>query len=1197
MYARPLLFLLAALILGPAAADEVVRGSATVLSLQGQADYRENIGAPWQSIRVNQQLTAGQWLRTAAHGRMALLLSDRTQIRLNENTVLEVLAIGAKPLSAGQTKFRQLLGRSWVQSKSPPQQLTWTTPTGVAGIRGTDWEIEVAEDGRSLLSVFHGEVAFSNEVGQVSVQANEQAVIEKGKAPLKLLVQNLKDRVQWVTAYQVEPLRHIVQTEGSLPEKRARLARLDAGEAGSQVERGRLLADLNRWQEAEHAFNQALAARPGSTEAHIGLAYAALWRNDLAAAGAQLDASRANETAESWQLANAVRLIQAQDITQALATLRELANPKATQPAAWLLQADLMAYEGRTEAALATLAEARQVFPAAARIDALTARLLLLADQVDAAWAASNRAISHDLADYSAWQTRGDIARREGLADTAFAAYGVALSLNPTDDRAWQGRGIVFNEREYVHAARADLGTALSLNPNGLGYQGERSSLETFANEFATAETAYQAALAANPADFVALTGFGLMQLKRGDTQAALDAFLKAGVMEPRYARVHLYTAAAYYKLGEVKQARSELARACELDAKDPLPFFMSAMLLSDQLSPAEAVDAAREAMRRLPWLKSLNQLANDQQGSANLGAAFAFMGMEEWAKSYAQEAYNPFWASSHLFLADRYSGLFSKNSELFQGLIADPTVFGASNRFKDLIPSPGTNLSASLRATRSDTVDGISPQIAFSGYQVAPKPLAWYLGYENLNLDLNQRPYDLDVFTAAFGIKPRHDIGVFAFADASRQEQAMAGDWAAMPFDLTDQLDTRRLDIGFNYKFSPVSQLWLKAGHFSSNEDSAGSLDGDPLTASYDVSLPELALRHSFATDAGHQIIWGIESAKRQTQATLDTLLFGFTQRRDDYDLSENTWDAYLSGQFKTRPDLVLQADLFYQHQRRQATDQPWTDLGLGPNPGTLNAENLDQKQFSPRLGLVWRASETSRLRFAWQNWLRPAGMSSLGPVATAGIPLDDRLVQRGGELTRYRLQGEWEANPRTFLTGFADHQKIDNRRFTINPFAVSELESLSKLRPRDYGSLMRDDSYEFINTPDYAGGSVRSAGGAINRMLGQEWGILGRYNWIDSENINNPAWEIPKLPRHTVSAGATWINPQGWYVAGLLTWRSRRYADEANTVLLTANLSGNLDIFWESRAKHWLLRMSADQMFDKNKSTQYTAELNYRF
>jgi hypothetical protein len=112
-----------------------VRGSATVLSLQGQADYRENIGAPWQSIRVNQQLTAGQWLRTAAHGRMALLLSDRTQIRLNENTVLEVLAIGAKPLSAGQTKFRQLLGRSWVQSKSPPQQLTWTTPTGVAGIR------------------------------------------------------------------------------------------------------------------------------------------------------------------------------------------------------------------------------------------------------------------------------------------------------------------------------------------------------------------------------------------------------------------------------------------------------------------------------------------------------------------------------------------------------------------------------------------------------------------------------------------------------------------------------------------------------------------------------------------------------------------------------------------------------------------------------------------------------------------------------------------------------------------------------------------------------------------------------------------------------------------------------------------------------------------------------------------------------
>jgi len=160
--------------------------------------------------------------------------------------------------------------------------------------------------------------------------------------------------------------------------------------------------------------------------------------------------------------------------------------------------------------------------------------------------------------------------------------------------------------------------------------------------------------------------------------------------------------------------------------------------------------------MRRLPFLKSLNQLANDQQGSANLGQAFAFMGMEEWARSYAQESYNPFWAGSHLFLADRYDGLFSKNSELFQGLISDPTVFGAGNRFRSLIPGPADNLNLGLRYSRSDSLDGFSPQVVDSGHRVAPLPLAWYLGYDNVNRNLFDRPYDLNVSTAALGVEPR---------------------------------------------------------------------------------------------------------------------------------------------------------------------------------------------------------------------------------------------------------------------------------------------------------------------------------------------------------------------------------------------------------------------------------------------------------
>jgi hypothetical protein len=66
--------------------------------------------------------------------------------------------------------------------------------------------------------------------------------------------------------------------------------------------------------------------------------------------------------------------------------------------------------------------------------------------------------------------------------------------------------GSAQNEREESGAARGNLLRALQLNPQGAGYR------------FAEADQAFA---------------------------AALDAFLRAGVMEPRYARAGTYTAVA----------------------------------------------------------------------------------------------------------------------------------------------------------------------------------------------------------------------------------------------------------------------------------------------------------------------------------------------------------------------------------------------------------------------------------------------------------------------------------------------------------------------------------------------------------------------------------------------------------------------------------------------------------------------------
>ncbi len=1195
---------LALALMGPCRAAPVT-GAAVIVSIDGTGQYRPDARSAWRKASIGQSLPEGAWVRTGKYSRMALLAADRTQVRLNQDTVLEIKNVPPaqsapqrRRLTAGQARFRQLLGESWVQTKTIPREMHWETPTAVAGIRGTEWQVQVFKDGRSLLTVINGEVEYANDRGSVLVGPSEQALAAAGQVPVKQMVHNPRDRIQWVTAYTVEPLRHVILDGGSLRAARERLT----GTGGEDpVARGDALADLGRWREAAEAFAAAHRARPEDDAAKLGLAYVALHDRDLAGARRWLGETTGDSELRAY--AQASLKVLEQDIQGALKGLEAMTGrADLDQPAPYLLLSDLMIYEGHLDRARDEVTKGFARFPDHPRLHAQLARIDLLQDRPAAALADARAALKADPESYAGTLVRADIARLEGDSAHTFADYDRAIALKPHDDRAWFGRGVAHTEREYVREARRDLERALGLDPEGPGYAGELGTVDTFADDFPGAEQAFHKALKTNPADYVALTGLGLMELKRGDTQQALDDFLKAGVMEPRYARVHVYTAVAYYQLGYRRQALEELARASQLDDKDPLPYFMASIIQDDLLRPEEAIASARKALARMPYLKSLNQLANDERGTANLGAAFASFGMEEWARSYAKASYDPFFAASHLFMADRYQGLYTKNSELFQGLIADPTVFGASNRYESLIPAPTTNGSLSWRYTKSDTMHGNSPQVETSGYRVGPVPWAWYLGYEGVGLDYDSGPYRLGTYTAAIGAKPRYDTGVFLFLDHSRLNNRIAGNSGGAAVDLNDKLGTDRADLGLHYAFNPQSQVWFKASNFSSSDDVTGTAGDAPIVSDVAVDEPEVSFRHTLGLNGGHQLSWGVDAASRHTGSTFDDMtLAPALISRNAYDFHERSTDLYLSDTWRANSDLTLQGDLVYQHHRRQARYDDLLVFPDAPPPLSVNSstQTFNTGQINPRLGAVYRLGSDRFLRFAYQQWVRPAGFSSLGPVATAGIPLDDRLVMRGGKLQRYRLQVDWELNPHSYATAYLDNQHIDNHMFTYSPFTVNELESLNKLRPRDFGSLMRDDMLEFVNTPEYQGGHIRSAGGALDHVLSRHWSVTTRYIYADTDNTGDayPGNRVPYVPRHTAALGATRVSPSGWYWDGLLVWRSTRYRDEANTVKLEPGWSGAFDLYRQLANKHWLLRLSADNLLDRNQDTQYTAEVNYRF
>ncbi|MBZ5521810.1 MAG: hypothetical protein LAP21_06175 [Acidobacteriia bacterium] len=188
-------------------------------------------------------------------------------------------------------------------------------------------------------------------------------------------------------------------------------------------------------------------------------------------------------------------------------------------------------------------------------------------------------------------------------------------------------------------------------------------------------------------------------------------------------------------------------------------------------------------------------------------------------ARSYAQDSYYPFWAGSHLFLADRYSGEFNKKSELFQGFLADPTVFGASNRFSTLIPRTGAYWTLGARYDYSRDFRVAEPTVTANGYANSLVPFAYFAEAIRTDTKPDRIAFDAtaNTYTVALGARPTYELGLFVYANAFDADVTLNPDNTVQQ-RVTGHND--RLDGGAHYRFGPQSQAWLKIG--GGNESSS---------------------------------------------------------------------------------------------------------------------------------------------------------------------------------------------------------------------------------------------------------------------------------------------------------------------------------------------------------------------------------------
>lgn len=1188
----------ALLVLGPLAAQAAIApgSAAQIVSLQGNGEQHAQDSTHWLAAQPSQLLPGGAFVRTLPASKMALLFADDTQIRLNQNSVLQVksLATAAQP-----TTLLLSIGRAWAQTKRDDgSRLNLETPAATAGIRGTDWELDVDATGKTLLTVLSGRVEFSNAQGAVTVSSNEAAIAEVGRIPVKIQLSNPRDRIQWVNALTADPLRH-------------------------------LYAD-----QVPPALKPALEA---------------LRRSDLSAAQTALQAGAASAPGDWVAILRSAQAILAGNTPLARQTLESLVNAvQGVAPPAYLMLSDLQLVDGEFDMAANTLEASLSRKPQDPELLAQLARAYLLADRLFES--AKTLARSRDADTASVLVAEGDLARRQGDAKTTVEAYSRAKAVAPGDDRGWFGLGSAQSEREEITAARTNLRQALALQPRGAGYAGELGTLETFANRFDAADAAFAAALERNPADYVAWTGLGLLRLKQGQPEVALDAFLRAGVMEPRYARAKAYTAVAYYQLGRAGDAEETLRQASLLDDKDPVPFLLLSQIYTDQFRAGEAVQASREAVKRLPYLKSLNQLASNQKGSANFGASLAFFGLEDWALELAQESYYPYWGGSHLFLADRYAGEFNKNSELFQGYLSDPLAFGASNRFSTLLQRSGNYGAVGYNVDKTFAQLQM-PSLTFNGLANTSVPVAYFVQLQQgsatgFPIDIGawsdqpafhdtSGPADVwaRVATLGFGMQPTENLGLFAYTNEFKaridghNKVLGFGDVATTSSAVENTV--RHSAIGLSYRWSPVSQTWLKLGA----SDEITDLSAYPALFGSNTSVGliglyarptkrfnDAQLRHSIDLSPLTRVSVGLEMVKetqynevagsgpifvaRQGTAALgEYVIFGGTN-----DIGRRFTALTLAAQHHATPSVVLDGTIAVNRITENIVGDNATALLLSDSVTYSSVRtNPTTDTLAPRVGVAFKPTEHISVRAAYQDWVRPLSVSTLNSVETAGIPLEDRLVEAGGRLKRSVVQVGWTAGEATYLTVKADHQEVRNPVSPGVDLRTPGLPFLEALRNAQNVNLSSVDVLE--DTPDFEQGTVNAFSVGMNHLWTSRLSGYFKYTLQDttSDYADEEApsgWvtgkRIPYLPRDTLVLGATWASGARAYLGARAVYRSDRFEEKENLTLWPAGWSVDLIGMWETADKHWALGVAALNLGGSKSPRQierYVVDARYRF
>ncbi|HEY0456772.1 MAG TPA: FecR domain-containing protein, partial [Verrucomicrobiae bacterium] len=382
-----------------------------LLQPQGTVEVMRKGTQNWALATTNIALFPGDAVRTGKDSRAAVRLVNESVIRLNELTIMRF----PEPASARKRFLIHLLkGAAYFFHRERPVQTDFETPLVSGAIRGTEFNLEVADNGRTVLTLLDGAVELANAQGQLALQTGEQAVVEPAAAPKKtaVLQSTNVNAIQWCLYYPaiidlaelglspaeeqalIDSLK--AYREGDLPRAAAAYPTARAGTSSAEkIYAAQLKLAVGQVAEAETLLN-GIGAAEG--------AYLASALRTLIAAVQFRDAPAIPEsTSGSVLLAKSYYAQSRFHLAQALEFAREASQRQPKFGFAWGRLAELQFGFGNRKAAEESLGRAMKLSPVHAQAMSTWGFVLAAKGDFSGAQATFNRAITLDSALGNAW--------------------------------------------------------------------------------------------------------------------------------------------------------------------------------------------------------------------------------------------------------------------------------------------------------------------------------------------------------------------------------------------------------------------------------------------------------------------------------------------------------------------------------------------------------------------------------------------------------------------------------------------------------------------------------------------------------------------------------------------------------------------------------------------------------------------------